>query len=150
MRISCARRRARRARFSAVRWCRGGGAGALPLGLGVRGVLLEEPYYKLQSSLLGLAVNAQALPPGTALTLGLFAADAATAEQGIEQLGAKIIGRDRSAFGPILRVLAPADWTTLAQSPLVQFIEPAHARVAANDLSRVTTGITPDTLSGLD
>src|ERR1017187_6167799 len=115
----------------------------------VQAVLPYEPYYKLQSSLLGLAVNAQALPPGTALTLGLFAADAATAERGIEQLGAKIIGRDRSAFGPILRVLAPADWTALAQSPLVQFIEPAHARVAANDLSRVTAGITPDTLSGI-
>jgi choice-of-anchor C domain-containing protein len=126
-----------------------GGAGALQTSPLVQAVLPYEPYYKLQSSLLGIAVGQQALPPGTALNLGMFAADAATAEQGIEKLGAKIIGRDRSAFGPVLRVLAPADWTLLAQSPLVQFIEPAHARVQANDLARVTAGITPDTLVGI-
>ena len=115
----------------------------------VQAVLPYEPYYKLQSSLLGLAVNEQPLPPGTALTLGLFAADAATAEVQVEALGAKIIGRDQSPFGPVLRVLAPADWTTLVQSPVVQFAELAFGRRTANDLSRVTLGISPDTTSGI-
>ena len=94
-------------------------------------------------------MGGQTLPPGTALNLGLFAADAATTEQQIENLGAKIIGRDQSAFGPVLRVLAPADWTQLAQVPGVQILEPSHARVLANDLSRVTAGISPDTTSGM-
>ena len=48
-------------------------AGALSGNPLVQAVLPYQPYYKLQSSLLGLAVNAQPLPPGTALTLGVFA-----------------------------------------------------------------------------
>ena len=126
------------------------GAGALAGNGLVQAVLPYEPYYKIQSSLLGLAVNDQALPPGTALNLGIFAADEATAEQVIQDAGAKIIGHDRSAFGPELRVLAPADWTSLIQSPVVQFAEVAHSHKLANDLSRVTVGISPDTVSAHD
>jgi subtilisin-like proprotein convertase family protein len=107
-------------------------------------VIPYEPYYKLQPSLLGLAVEQQALPPGTALNLGLFAANAGATEQQLEALGAKIIGSDQSPFGPVLRVLAPADWTVLAQAPGVQRLEPAHSRVTANDLSRVTLGVAAD------
>ena len=123
-----------------------GGAARLLGNVLVQSVLPYEPYFKLQPSLLGLAVNASPLPPGTALNLGLFAGDA-TAEQQVTQLGAKIIGRDRSAFGPVLRVLAPADWTALARLPGVQVVEPARHRIMANDLSRVTLGISPDTIS---
>ncbi len=123
------------------------GAGELAGNPLVQAVLPYEPYYKIQPSLLALAVNQQPLPPGTALNLGVFAADAALADQEIERLGAKIIGHDRSALCPIVRVLAPTDWTPLAQSPMVRLIEPAHARVTANDLSRVTVGISPDTTS---
>jgi subtilisin-like proprotein convertase family protein len=125
------------------------GLSALSANSLVQAVLPYEPYYKVQSSLLNLAVAQQPLPPGVALNLGVFAADAATAETEIEKLGAKIIGRDRSAFGPVLRVLAPADWTALAQSPVVQFVEPARSRVLANDLSRVTVGVSPDTTSSV-
>ncbi len=110
-------------------------------------VIPYEPYYKLQSSLLGLAVEQQALPPGMALNLGLFAAEAGAAEQQIEKLGGKIIATDRSAFGPVLRVLAPADWTALAQVTGVQRLEPARRRVTANDLARVTLGVAADTLT---
>ncbi len=108
-------------------------------------VLPYEPYYKLQPSLLGLAVEQKALPPGTALNLGLFAADAGATEQQLEALGAKIIGSDQSPFGPVLRVLAPTNWTALAQAPGVQRLEPAHRRVTANDLSRATLGVAADT-----
>jgi subtilisin-like proprotein convertase family protein len=138
----------------------------------VQAVLPYEPYYKISAtiplgakretasasaatnasssrkSLLALAVAQSPLPPGTALNLGLFAADAAATEQQIEALGAKIIGRDRSAFGPVLRVLAPTNWPTLAQLPGVQILELANARMAANDLSRVTVGVSADTLIG--
>lgn len=112
----------------------------------VQTVLPYEPYYKLQSSLLGLAVNQQPLPPGMALTLGLFSDDP-TAAQEVQNLGAIILGRDQSPFGPVLHVLAPLDWTTLVQSPVVQFAEPSYLRKAANDLSRVTVGVSPDTIS---
>ena len=125
-----------------------GGLAGNPL---VQAVLPFEPYYKLQPSLLGFAVTRpQApLPPGTALNLGLFAADAAATEHTLETLGAKIMATESSPFGPILHVLAPANWTTLAQVPGVQVLEMAHQRVLANDLSRVTVSETPDTISGI-
>jgi subtilisin-like proprotein convertase family protein len=149
-----------------------GKSGALTGNPRVQAVLPYEPYYKISAtvplgakretasasaatnaassrkSLLALAVSQSPLPPGTALNLGLFAADATATEKQIEALGAKIIGRDRSAFGPVLRVLAPADWTALAQVPGVQILELATARVSANDLSRVTVGVSADTLLG--
>jgi subtilisin-like proprotein convertase family protein len=124
-----------------------GGAGALSANALVQAVLPYEPYYKLQPSLLGFAVEQQPLPPGIALNLGLFAADAAATEQQLETLGAKIIATDQSPFGPVVRVLAPADWTALAQVPGVQIMEQAHQRVLANDLARVTLGISTDTVT---
>ena len=123
------------------------GAAALAGSPLVQAILPYEPYYKIQSSLLGLAVNEQPLPPGTMLKLGVYASDEAAAGAQIEKLGAKIVGQDQSPFGPVLRVLAPKDWIALAQSPVVQFLQPSFARRHANDLSRVTDGITPDTLT---
>ena len=120
------------------------GAGILASNALVQAVLPYEPYYKLQPSLLGRAVKAQPLPPGTALTLGLYSADAPATEAQIEQIGGTIIARDGSVFCPVLRVLAPADWTALARLPGVRIMEPAHRRETANDLSRVTTGVSID------
>jgi len=48
----------------------------------------------------------------------------------------------------VVRVLPPKDWVSLALLSGVQLVEPAHQRVAANDLSRVTLGVSPDTTSG--
>ena len=124
-------------------------AGALSASPLVHSVLPYEPYYKIQSTLLGLAVNEQPLPPGTALNVAIFASDAASARQDLEKLGVKIMGEDPSVFGPIFHVLAPDDWTPLAQSPVVRLIERFNRRVTANDLSRVTMGISPDTTSAI-
>ena len=115
----------------------------------VQVVLPYEPYYKLQPSLLGLAVTQSPLPPGTALNLGLFASDA-TAEAQVQKTGATIIGRDRSAFGPVLRVTPPANWTALAQLPGVQAVEPVFRHHLANDLSRVALGVSTDTTNSLN
>jgi subtilisin-like proprotein convertase family protein len=121
-------------------------AGALAGNPLVQSVLPYEPYYKIQSSLMGLAVNQEPLPPGTALTLGLFGTDPAAEQQLVAQ-GARIIGSDQSPFGQVVRVLAPANWTALVQLPVVQYAEPAFRRRVANDLSRVALGISPDTIS---
>ena len=125
------------------------GAGQLAADPSVQVVLPYEPYYKLQSSLLGLAVNGAPLPPGTALTLGLFGADA-TAVEAIRKLGIPILKTDQSPFGPMLTVLAPEDWTTLAQLKGVQYVEVARRRQAANDLARVSLGVSADTLVPAD
>jgi subtilisin-like proprotein convertase family protein len=124
-------------------------AGALAGSPLVQVVLPFEPYYKLQPALLGIAVAQKPLPPGTLLTLGLFSSGAADTEAQIEKMGGAILARDRSPFGSVVRVQPPTNWIALGQLPGVQIIEPARERKAANDLSRVTLGVTPDTTSGI-
>jgi subtilisin-like proprotein convertase family protein len=130
-----------------------------------------EPYYKISSSmpvtvgqktfssvpmetnraagpsLLVLAVKQAPLPAGTYLTLGLFGDGAAATVAQIEKLGGQIIARDKSPFGPVVRVQPPADWVALAALPGVQIVEPCRQRVRANDLSRATVGVAADTLT---
>jgi subtilisin-like proprotein convertase family protein len=114
----------------------------------VQAVLPYEPYYKLQPSLLSLAVADKPLTPGTALNLVLFPADAVAAENGLIALGARPIGPlEQSPFGPVLRVLAPANWTELMQVQGIQIAERVPSRVLLNDLSRVTVGESTDTVT---
>jgi subtilisin-like proprotein convertase family protein len=132
-------------------------------------VISYEPYYKISSSmpvtvkqklssaapmennraagpsLLVLAVKQAPLSAGTCLTLGLFSDGAAATVAQIEKLGGQIVGRDKSPFGPVVRVRPPADWVALAVLPGVQIVEPYHPRIHANDLSRATNGVATDT-----
>ena len=132
-------------------------------------VIPYEPYYKISSSmpvtvgqktissapmethraagpsLLALAMVQKPLPVGTYLTLGLFNDGAAATVAQIEKLGGRIVARDNSPFGPVVRVQPPADWVALAALPGVQIVEPYRPRVRANDLSRATVGVAADT-----
>ncbi|MDD5139466.1 MAG: S8 family serine peptidase [Verrucomicrobiales bacterium] len=110
-------------------------------------VLPYEPYYKISASLLGLAVDQKSLPGDAALTLGLFADNAQQTIDIIEKLGGTVLATDRSPFGPIVRVLPPKNWTALAVLAGVQIVEPSRQRITANDLSRVTLGISTDTVT---
>jgi subtilisin-like proprotein convertase family protein/subtilisin family serine protease len=125
----------------------GAGAGTLSGSSQVQAVLPYEPYYKLQSSLLGQAVAQEPLPEGQVLTIGLFASGADVTVQQIEKLGGKILASDRSPFGPVVRVRPATDWLALAQLPGVLRVEPATRRQLANDLARVTMGISVDTVT---
>ncbi len=124
-----------------------GGAGALADSPLTQSVIPYEPYYKIQSSLLNAAVGQKPLPDGAVLNLGLFADAAPQTIQEIPKLGGIILAQDSSPFGPIVRVQPPANWTALAALPGVQIVEPFHPRVHANDLSRVNTGVSVDTLT---
>ncbi len=104
-----------------------------------------EPYYKIQLPLLAAAVENEILPPGMELNLGLFADTAAQTIPAIKKLGGTILGQGSSPFGPVVSVQPPADWTALATLPGVQLVEMYHPRVRANDLSRVTTGVSVNT-----
>ena len=97
------------------------GRGQLAAGAQTQTVLPYEPYYKLQSPLLKLAVKGEPLPDGAALNLALFgdAADATIAA--VKNLGAEVIGQDKSPFGPVLRVRPRAgSLSALAGLPGVQ------------------------------
>lgn len=122
-----------------------GGANQIKSVAGVQSVIPYEPYYKIQSSLLGLAVENQALPQNVILNLGLFAGGAQQTISQIENLGGRIISQSWSPFGPVVRVQAPRNWTALAGLPGVQIVEPFRQRVLANDLSRASLGVAADT-----
>jgi subtilisin-like proprotein convertase family protein len=124
-----------------------GGVAGLSGQPGVQSVLAYEPYYKISESLLGAAVEQKSLPDNTLLTLGLFANNAQPTVDQIKQLGATVVATDQSPFGPIVRVVPPANWTALADLPGVQIVEVAHRRALANDLARVTLGISADTVT---
>jgi subtilisin-like proprotein convertase family protein len=124
-----------------------GGASGLADSPLTQSVIPYEPYYKIQSSLLNAAVGQKPLPDGAVLNLGLLAGNAAQTISQIEKLGGRILAQDRSPFGPVLRVQPPANWTALAALPGVQIVEPFHPRVHANDLSRVQTGVSTDTVT---
>ena len=124
-----------------------GVAGALGADPQTQAVVPYEPYYKVESSLLPQAVNQMQLPDGAALNLALFANDAKATISQIENLGGQLIGQDQSPFGPIVRVIPPKDWTTLATLPGVQIMEPFHPRSVANDMSRAAVGVAADSLT---
>ncbi|HEY3760952.1 MAG TPA: S8 family serine peptidase [Verrucomicrobiae bacterium] len=121
-------------------------ASAVATSPAVQSVLPYEPYYKIQYTLLGAAVNQTALPPDAKLTLGLFSDTAAQTITQIQSMGAQIVGQDSSPFGPVVRVTAPANWTALADLPGIAVVEPYYKRETMNDLSRVITGVATNTL----
>src|SRR5215472_15242000 len=115
----------------------------------VQSVLPYEPYYKLKPSLLEPALNQQYVPEGTVLNLLLFPDTVASATADLNSLGAQIVGPvDRSPFGPVLHVVPPRDGLpAIAQLPSVQEMELARPRMKANDLSRETLGVSPDSIT---
>ena len=68
-------------------------------------VLPYEPYFKLKSPLLALAVEQQPLSDNLALNVLLFPDARAAALAELDKLGVKVLGEERSPFGPVLRVL---------------------------------------------
>jgi subtilisin-like proprotein convertase family protein len=122
-----------------------GGANGLAANPLAQAVIPYEPYYKVQSSLLALAVEQKPLPDDAMLNLGLFANGTQTTIRQIEQLGGRVLAQDRSPFGPVVRVVPPKNWTALTRLPGVQIVEPYHPRIHANDLSRMTVAVAADT-----
>jgi subtilisin-like proprotein convertase family protein len=110
-------------------------------------VLPYEPYYKLDGTLLPSAVEQQ--PQTNALSVTTFPGQRDAALAALTQLGATLIGEDRSPFGPTLIVNVPAgSLAAVAQLPLAQEIEAYTPRRIMNDLTRVIMGVATNTLIG--
>jgi subtilisin family serine protease len=108
-------------------------------------VLPYEPYYKLDTQLLALAVEQKSLPPESWLRLTLFPGERDAALQALKPLGAEVISEEPSPFGPQLLVRPNRDsLVALAQLPAVQGIEPYHQRGLLNDGTRVVLGVSTD------
>jgi subtilisin-like proprotein convertase family protein len=109
-------------------------------------VLPYEPYYKLDGTLLPSAVEQQ--PQTNALSITTFPGQRDAALAALTQLGATLIGEDRSPFGPTLIVNVPSgSLVAVAQLPLAQEIEAYTPRRLMNDLTRVQLGISTNTLT---
>jgi subtilisin-like proprotein convertase family protein len=114
-------------------------------------VLAYEPYFKLKSSLLNLAVSDNPLPDESRLSLLVFSdALTGTLDQ-LNQMGVEVLAQERSPFGPVLRVKPPVNTlAALASLSGVQEIEYWRPRVVANDLSRQFNGVAFDSVNPLN
>src|SRR5207302_768659 len=124
------------------------GAGQLAGLPGIQAVLPYEPYYKLSQPLLALAVEKQSLPLNSPLNVTLFAGAKEEVSGALRDLGAAVIREERTPFGPLLTIEAPADsLAELAQLRGVQRIEYASGRGWLNDRSRVRLHVSADTVA---
>src|SRR2546430_13882214 len=125
-----------------------GGAGQLAGLPGIQAVLPYEPYYKLSQPLLALAVEKQSLPLNSPLNVTLFAGAKEEVSGALRDLGAAVIREERTPFGPLLTIEAPADsLAELAQLRGVQRIGYASGRGWLNDRSRARLHVSADTVA---
>ncbi len=121
-------------------------------------ILPYEPYYKLKSSLLKLAVEQTPIPENTPLNILVFPDARQAALTNLSKMGVPVLGEEISPFGPVFRVSAPNQSLTqqssnpllleaLASLTSVQEIETARFRRPANDLSRTNMGVALDTVT---
>lgn len=114
---------------------------------GVQAVIPFEPYFKLKSSLLPLAVEQQPMSAGTRLNLLLFTDGRTEALRELGKLGVNVTSEGNSPFGPVVTVLAPADsLPAIARMKDVFMVERSAKIVAANDLSRVKLKVSTNTI----
>ncbi|MFN0068215.1 MAG: S8 family serine peptidase, partial [Limisphaerales bacterium] len=117
-------------------------AGQLRRSPRVAAVLPYEPWYKLEDSLLRLARDRQPLVQGTELNVVLLPGTEATAEAAFAGLGAEVLTRSRTPFGPQWALRTPADsLAPLARLAELQTIEPRRGRALLNDLTRTILGV---------
>jgi subtilisin-like proprotein convertase family protein len=108
-------------------------------------VIPYEPYYKLPPSLLNAISENQTV---TELKVAVFPDDAAATATALANAGANIVAAEPSPFGgETFTVRGVSDVAALAQMPEVQWVEPYYKRAIANDLARVTLGISADTIT---
>jgi subtilisin-like proprotein convertase family protein len=111
-------------------------------------VLPYEPYYKLDTTLLPSAVDQQN-ETNTMLSVTTFPGQRDAALAALTQLGANLMGEDRSPFGPTLVVsIPPQNLDAVAQLPLAQEVEAYLPRRTMNDLTRVIMAEATNTLFG--
>ncbi len=117
------------------------GAERLESSPGVGAVLPYEPYFKLDATLLALAVEQRALSEGTRVHLTVYESPDTVTR--LESMAGPVLSRTASPFGPVLTFEpVPTAWIFLARDPDVHHIETARPRVLANDLTGHRVGAT--------
>lgn len=102
-------------------------------------VLPYEPYFKLDATLLPLAMEQRPLPEGARLLVCLRPTPVAIAE--VEQIAGTALNRSRSPFGTLLTLAPPPGaLIAIARHPDVQTMEWSRPRRLANDLAGPRVG----------
>ncbi len=106
-----------------------------------------EPFYKLDSALLDIAINRQPPPPGGRMRVTLFPGERDAAVAAIRQSDTRILAEEETPFGPSLIVHPDiATWTGLAMMPEVQGLERHRNKVLMNDLTRVQLNVSTNVM----
>lgn len=117
-------------------------------------VLPYEPFYKLDKPLLENAVRRKPMLAGETLRITLFPGERDAAMEMIHDSGGRVVGENRSPFGPelIVEVLqrSAEALVTFARSPSVQNIETCYEKIPANDLTRVRLGISTNAVTNVN
>ncbi len=111
----------------------------------VESILPYEPYYKLDTDLLELAVKKEALSLDKIVRVTWFPGQL---DAGVKALPkGSVVGEDlkSSPFGPE-SLVSTADLVALANLPEVQGVERSYERTLFNDLTRVRLGISTNSL----
>lgn len=128
----------------------------------VAAVLAYEPYYKLKPSLLQIALSAVAsqsagaaaiLAPAAPVSINalLFADGRAATLAQLATDEIEVLDQQDSSLGQVVRMSCPvAKLPWLAGLAGIEELELAHARIPANDLSRVTVGVAPNSVTPLN
>jgi len=112
---------------------------------GTQAVVPFEPYYKLDTTLLGQFLANQ--PSSDNLNLLVFGDAQAATLAALKQLGAQVVEQSPSPFGTMLVVQHATDVAAVARIPGVQRVETHLARMPANDLTRARLHTAADTLA---
>jgi subtilisin-like proprotein convertase family protein len=114
----------------------------------VHRVLPYEPYYKLDTKLLGYAVNRELPPFGGRMRVTLFPGERDKALEILAGTGTEILSEEDTPFGPSLIVLPEiAIWTDLAMMPEVQGVERHTDKVLMNDLTRTILHVSTNSIA---
>ncbi|MFT5490369.1 MAG: hypothetical protein ACI8V5_000716, partial [Limisphaerales bacterium] len=114
----------------------------------VHRVLPYEPYYKLDTKLLGYAVNRELPPFGGRMRVTLFPGERDKALEILAGTGTQILSEEDTPFGPSLIVLPEiAIWTDLAMMPEVQGVERHTDKVLMNDLTRTILHVSTNSIA---
>jgi hypothetical protein len=114
-------------------------------------VLPYEPYFKLDSALLPIAVD-QGVLPHNQLQVEALPGQENALKQALTALGAGVMGEEHISSGPVdstafIVTVPPDKLVAVAQLPQAQEIEAFSARRPMNDLTRVHMGVSVDTLA---
>ena len=114
----------------------------------VQAVLPFEPYYKLDAALLAVAVERK-LSPFEKLNVVAFPRATERVRKAIRDLGGEVVGEaERTPFGDNVVAKIPArSVAALAQVPEVQLVGVRGERRMMNDLARVRTRVSTNTVT---